>query len=457
MKRIILILSGICCLFMVVSCKKNSSQTEQVKIRWFIGLGAGTDDGTLKAQQQVVDDFNKAHNNIELVMEIIDNSEAYDTLATQMSAGNAPDIVGPVGIRGRDSFKGAWLDLEPLVKKHEFDLSHYDPELVNFYKVEGEGLIGLPFAVYPSFIYFNKDLFDDAGLPYPPQKYGEPYIDENGNQKEWNMETMIEIAQKLTIDKNGNEAKDPQFDSSEIIQFGFGIQWADARAQATLFGSGSLVGNNGDAQIPENWKKGWQWIYDAKWKYHFFPYGQYDNAEFLGGGNWFQSGNIAMVQCHLWYAGFAKIQDLNWDLAVLPAYQGQVTAKLHADTFEIMKSSKHPDEAFEVLSYLVTNKKLLNVYGGMPADKRHQSQFLQTFGKEKFPGHAINWKVAIESLKYADHPSHEGWMPGFQESSAAYSDFFTLLNQDGKLDVNKEILLLEEKLQKVFDQYNAHQ
>jgi ABC-type glycerol-3-phosphate transport system substrate-binding protein len=32
----------------------------------------------------------------ELVLEIVDNDVAYDTLATQIAAGNAPDIVGPL-------------------------------------------------------------------------------------------------------------------------------------------------------------------------------------------------------------------------------------------------------------------------------------------------------------------------------------------------------------------------
>jgi hypothetical protein len=70
------------------------------------------------------------------VLEIVDNDAAYDTLATQIAAGNAPDIVGPVGIRGRDSFKGAWLDLQPMLDKNNYDLSDFDPALVEFYQVK---------------------------------------------------------------------------------------------------------------------------------------------------------------------------------------------------------------------------------------------------------------------------------------------------------------------------------
>jgi multiple sugar transport system substrate-binding protein len=56
-----------------------------------------------------------------------------------------------------------------------------------------------------------------------------------------------------------------------------------------------------------------------------------------------------MVQTHLWYAGFAKI-DFDFDLAAMPSYKGVVTAKMHDDTFEIPKGSKHPDAAFKAMS-----------------------------------------------------------------------------------------------------------
>jgi multiple sugar transport system substrate-binding protein len=54
----------------------------------------------------VVDEYNASQDKYELLLEIVDNDVAYDTLSTQIAAGNAPDIVGPVGIRDA-SFKGA--------------------------------------------------------------------------------------------------------------------------------------------------------------------------------------------------------------------------------------------------------------------------------------------------------------------------------------------------------------
>ena len=132
---------------------------ERVRVRWYVGLGAGTDAPLVAAQEEVVADFNASQDAIELVLEIVDNEQAYDVLSTQIAAGNAPDIVGPMGIRGRASFPGAWLDLTPQIEANSYDLSDFDPALIDFYRVEGEGQLGIPFAVFPSFLMYNIDLF----------------------------------------------------------------------------------------------------------------------------------------------------------------------------------------------------------------------------------------------------------------------------------------------------------
>ena len=143
---------------------------ERVQIRWYVGLGTGTNANQVEGQQAIVDDFNAEQDEIELILEVVENSQAYDVLATQIAAGNAPDIVGPMGSRGREGFGGAWLDLQPLIDAEGYDLSDFDPALIEFYRVPEEGQLGLPFAVFPSFTLYNIDLFDEAGIPYPPAK-----------------------------------------------------------------------------------------------------------------------------------------------------------------------------------------------------------------------------------------------------------------------------------------------
>ena len=431
--------------------KKN----ERVQVRWFVGLGAGSDEPTFAPQKAVVDKFNKSQNEIELVLEIVDNGQAFQTLATQISGGNAPDIVGPVGIRGRDSFKGAWLDLEPLVEKSNFDLSQFDASMVDFYCDEQDGLIGLPFGIYPSYLYVNKELFEEAGIPLPPKNYGEKYIDENGKEWTWDYDCVRRIAMKLTVDENGNDATESAFKSGSIVQWGFGIVWGDARGYGTLFGPGTFVGNDNKAQIPANWIDAWNWTYDGMWEDCFIPNGPYGTSDILLNGSWGESGRIAMFQCHLWYSGYAKM-NYQWDVYPMPSYNGKITAKMHADTFEIPKGSKHPEEAFKVLSYLVTTASddLLKIYGGMPAMTAKQDGFLETFFKERYPHVTVNTDIIKESIKYSDNPNHESWMPSFQEASTCYGEFWDNLINNKGLSVEKESEKLKKNLDGIFSAAN---
>jgi multiple sugar transport system substrate-binding protein len=186
------------------------------------------------------------------------------------------------------------------------------------------------------------------------------------------------------------------------------------------------------------------------------PNEAYRNSDLFGKGSVFNSGNLAMAYTHLWYtccidpvSKNGKVR--NWDIAVVPAYQGVTTAKLHADTFGIMKASKHPNEAFQVYKYLITNRDLLDVYGAMPAIKSMQSDF---FGgvDQKFAPVKVNWQVAVDSLAYNDVPNHEEGLPNFLKARQALTDFEKLYNTTPGLDINTESVKLQATLQGIYDE-----
>jgi multiple sugar transport system substrate-binding protein len=428
----------------------------QTQVRWFVGLGAGTDEPVIVLQQALVDEFNASQNDIRLVLEIVDNDQAYDVLATQIAAGNAPDIVGPVGIRGRSSFPGAWLDISDLIAETNYDLSDFDPASVDFYNLEGQGQIGLPFAVFPSYLTYNKTLFDEAGAAYPPSGYGEPYVTADGEELPWNIDTLRDLAMFLSVDANGNDATMDAFDPNQIVQWGFGVQWTDLRGRLTMFGAGNFVDADGNAVIPEAWAIGAQWLHDAMWQDHFHPNGPYGNSDLLAGGNWFESGNLAIAQTHLWYHGCCMfgLQD-EWALApMVESLDGTPVAKLHGDTFGIMAASRNPEAAFEVYSYLFSpevQNELATIYGGMPARLSLQGDYLATFGEEKFPGRDIDWTIVSDSLAFPDNPNHEEGMPAFREAEARYQALSPLLENNPDLDVAAELAILKAELQLLFD------
>jgi len=103
---------------------------EPVTINWFVGLGGGTSDQQLEAQAQVVEDFNASHPEINLVLSVAPTFEtAIDTLSTLIAAGTPPDVIGPVGVGGSNRYE--WLDLSELMEANSYDLSGFDPALVD--------------------------------------------------------------------------------------------------------------------------------------------------------------------------------------------------------------------------------------------------------------------------------------------------------------------------------------
>ncbi len=432
------------------------AQGDKVQIRWYVGLGAGSDAPVIPLQEAVVEAFNASQNEIELVLEIVDNNQAYDVLSTQIAAGNAPDIVGPMGIRGRSAFPGVWLDLTDLIEANNYDLGDFDPALVDFYKVEGQGQLGIPFGVFPSFFIYNKDLFDEGGVPYPPSAYGEPYVDWNGEEREWNMDTLRDLAMYMTVDINGNDATMEEFDPENIVQFGYHPMWQDLRAKSTIFGAGNLVDADSNATIPDHWRDALEWYHDAMWVDYFVPNAIYGGSDLLAaGGNSFETGNVAMINTHTWYFGWGTANlEADWDLAPVPSYNGVTTAKLHADTFGVMSSTEHPQETFEVLTYLLGEaaEELTGIYGGMPARLSLQDRYLENLMTDTYPDKGeTNWDVIPAALAYPDNPNHEEGMPSFLEAEARYNEFTTLADNDPEFDIDAGLVELQADLQAIFD------
>lgn len=420
---------------------------EPITITWYIGLGTGSQPDQLEPQQAVVDAFNASQSEIFLDTIIVNNTgtASIDALQTLIASGDTPDIVGPVGVRGSHSFAGQFLDMQPIIDETGYDLSDFEAAQVDFWREGDAGLLGLPFGVYPSFIYYNRDLFDEAGLEYPPHEWGADYAD----GRPWNIETLTDLAKILTVDANGNDATSPDFDGESVEQWGWYQQWTDARGQASLFGADSFLGEDGQsAVIPDSWSSFFTWYYDGIWNQHFIPSAAQANSDILNSGNVFPSGRVGMSYVHLWY--LASAGDVDWDIAAAPSYDGQITAKLHADTFRIMKDSEHSQEAFEVISYLIGEgaPELLQVYGAMPARKSLQESYFEELDAVYTQG--VDWQVAIDGLAYPDVPSHEGWMPNFIQADDRIQAWTTLYQGTEGLDIAAELELLRSDLDAIF-------
>ena len=425
-------------------------------VRWFIGLGSGGQPQQVAAEQKAATDFNAAQKEIFLSVEIYDNKVASSILKTQIAAGTAPDIIGPVGVEGLNLFRDQLLDLSSLVASQNYDTSKVDPALNDFFKMgEGNALIGLPFATYPSYLYFNKDLFDEAKLPYPPTKVGEKY-----QGKDWDMAALREVAMKLTVDKDGADATNPAFDPNNVVQWGFDMQWTNNSplAETSLFGASSFVSADGKtAQVPEPVSVGEKWFNDGVWKDHFIPSASQINSDLLDKGNEFESGNLAMNESHSWFtcciypAAPAKPKIKQFGFAIAPSYNGTITAKLHADTFSLLKTTKVPDAAFKAMTALVGSGELLTLYGAFPANPAQQDAFFKAT-EANFPGVKLDWSVPQAMLAYPDIPNHQSWVPNYAKAKSAWQAFQNKYRSTAGTDIDAELATLKTTLQGIFDE-----
>lgn len=422
---------------------------DRIQVTWYIGLGAGAQPAQIEQEKVFVEKYNASQTKYQLIPIIVDNRYARDNLTAQIAAGNAPDIVGPIGTAGRAAFPGAFLDLEPLIKQFNYNTSDIDPAFLQFYKDEGK-LVGLPFAIFPEVVFFNRDLFDEAGLAYPPQKYGDKYV-LDGKEYTWDFDTLTMIAKKLTVDANGNDATSADFDKANIVQYGYYPQWTDhPRAVGNLFEAFYPIGADGKANIPDNTKAAWKWYYEGMFGAQPFMPTQAALDSDLLKGNPFSSGKLAMGTTHLWYTCcIDKANVPNWDVAVMPSYNGKVTSKMHGDTFAIMAATKNPEAAFSVYTYMLGegSADLYKIYGGLPARASQQADFFKSLD-ETFAPNKVDWQVFLDSIPFMDVPNHELGTP-------AYSQVFDLFGTLGSDFRSNPDLNFDERIAKFIEDLNA--
>jgi multiple sugar transport system substrate-binding protein len=142
----------------------------------------------------------------------------------------------------------------------------------------------------------------------------------------------------------------------------------------------------------------------------------------------------------------------------MPTFDGKVGGRVDADTFRIWKGTKHPQEAWEVLKYLVDVgiQKLVvgtadqpPAYGAIPSNSSLRDPWL-TAAKAAHPS-VTNWDILLEGLNYPDAPSAEGYMPNMNESWNRTVTFSNLLQNTADLDIDKESETLRKDLEVIFN------
>ncbi|MCL2852940.1 MAG: extracellular solute-binding protein [Defluviitaleaceae bacterium] len=163
------------------------------------------DASEVEQVRQVIQQFESEQDWISVEVINIDRGDFEATLNTMAIAGNLPDtaiMAEPMVLnwaeRGMllpagDMFAG--FPEEPLEKLG----FRWDGETVG-YSVANELLLN----------FFNRDMFEAADVDVPPANVADA----------WSWDEFIDTARTMTLDTNGNNAHSPNFDPSNIVQYG---------------------------------------------------------------------------------------------------------------------------------------------------------------------------------------------------------------------------------------------
>ena len=176
-----------------------------VEIRWFCCLGTG-DAPQLAGGERGRRRLQRVARQHQARVRGRRPTRARDTLATQIASGNPPTSSGRSGVGGADAFHGQWLDLRRSSQKTGYDLTPVRAGRRRLLQ-DRRWQLGIPFAIYPSMMWYKRDMFEEAGLNQPPHKYGEQYKMPDGTEVDWDYDTITQLAKMLTVDKNGNSTR----------------------------------------------------------------------------------------------------------------------------------------------------------------------------------------------------------------------------------------------------------
>lgn len=124
----------------------------------------------------LVSEFQESHPHIQIQMDIQPWDSLYQKLPTAISSGQGPDIMG-IHAENIPQYvsKGFLVDISSEYKEgSNLDESNFASAVIDLLKVDGK-IYGAPMVYYPLALYYNKNLFEKAGLDpeKPPTNWDE--------------------------------------------------------------------------------------------------------------------------------------------------------------------------------------------------------------------------------------------------------------------------------------------
>jgi ABC-type glycerol-3-phosphate transport system substrate-binding protein len=300
--------------------------------------------------------FKQAAPEVEVVHEVVTGGTGpyNEKLLTLWTGGSPPDVWG-FGMNYMAYWaRGMVADLTPLITRDKFDVEQFMPGLADKFKVKGKQY-GLPQQTsFGTLLFFNKQLFDSAGIKHPPVDW---------DDKSWTLDAMMDAARKLTKNPGTSEAVyglsyAPQLPTQLAWHFGGDVfrpeHYTDGIAQSSLLDSPASVSAH-------------EFYQDVAWRDHVSQQTGKDPS--VGD---FTRGRIAMlVQDGFNFWSFTTIKDFAWGAAALPTKASNKNVNYN-DFWELGKSSQNPEAGWAFLKTVTSpdvQKQYSQLTGTPPTTK----------------------------------------------------------------------------------------
>jgi multiple sugar transport system substrate-binding protein len=341
-----------------------AGSTNQVTIRY-----AMWPREQLDATNEIVQKFKALHPNIDVKVELTPPTDYWTKLQAAATGKTLPDVfmMNPPNFVTYSS-NGQLLALNDMISGDKLDLSVYPKALIDAYKL-GDKSYGFPRTVALTGLWYNKKLFDDAGVKYPDET--------------WDWTTIHQVAQKLTDPSKGvwgiaaPVANQTGFYNTIFQSDGFVIS-----------PDGKTSGYDNPATIEG--LKFWTDFIKEKSSPSLAQMTETTPQDL------FQSGKVAMLYDGNWQAVvFSKNQYLGDKLgvAILPKGKKRV-ANVLATANSISARTEHPKEAWEFLKFLSSQDA--NTVMGKTGTVLPPYQGTGDFWVKQYP--SLNVKVFVDQL-----------------------------------------------------------
>jgi len=259
-----------------------------------------------------------------------------------ITQGTVPDIIITSTTAATSDYERLDLveDLTPYVEKHGVDLNRLKPvvlDTIKTYSPEGK-LSVLPLSLNLPVLFYNKEIFDKFGVPYPKDE-----------QMTW--DETIELGKQVTKVDGGVGYIGFDVNGPTNIHTGLDLTILDPAT-----GESTLMTNPGWEKVFNVLKKSYE-VPDyigADGRY------QYANDDDI----FFNEQNLAMLAFNLAHL-VGPLEELrqqgveiDWDFAPFPNFSENLGTNRAANVHALLvtKTSKHKDEAFQVIANVLSDE-----------------------------------------------------------------------------------------------------